>query len=57
MANSMNWWLPNVRTLHHYLWAAGFRSSSRLGGLLRPPANPAMRCWYYGLEALAPAAE
>ena len=57
MANAMNWWLPNVRTLHHYLWAAGFRSSSRLGGLLRPPANPAMRCWYYGLEALAPAAE
>jgi SAM-dependent methyltransferase len=56
MANSMNWWLPNVRTLHHYLWAAGFDSSERRGGLLHPPAKPEMRCWYYGLEAVAPAA-
>jgi SAM-dependent methyltransferase len=56
MANSMNWWLPNVRTLHHYLWAAGFASSQRHGGLMRPPAKPEMRCWYYGLEAVAPAA-
>jgi SAM-dependent methyltransferase len=57
MTNAMNWWLPNVRTLHHYLWAAGFVSSTRRGGLLRPPSRPEMRCWYYGLEALAPAME
>jgi SAM-dependent methyltransferase len=50
--NDMNWWLPNVRTLHTWLWAAGFTGTRRIGrGLLRPPARPEMRCWYCAIEA------
>ncbi len=52
--NAFNWWLPNVRTLHHYLWAAGFVAQRRIGLPLRPPARPEMRCWYFAIEARAP---
>jgi SAM-dependent methyltransferase len=51
--NPFNWWLPNLRTLHHYLWVAGFERSRRLK-LVRPPAKPEMRCWYCAIEARAP---
>ncbi len=54
--NAFNWWLPNVRTLHHYLWASGFVAQRRIGLPMRPPARPEMRCWYYAIEARAPSA-
>lgn len=54
--NVFNWWLPNLRTLHHYLWAAGFASHRRLGGLLHPPGRREMRGWYVALDATAPTA-
>jgi SAM-dependent methyltransferase len=52
--NAFNWWLPNVRTLHHYLWASGFVAQRRIGLPMRPPARPEMRCWYFAIEARAP---
>ncbi len=55
--NDLNWWLPNLRTLHTYLWAAGFTGNRRLGWARRPPANKDMRCWYWALEAFAPTEE
>jgi SAM-dependent methyltransferase len=45
-----NWWLPNLRALHHYLWSAGFVGSERLG-FYRPPAKAEMRAWYCGITA------
>jgi SAM-dependent methyltransferase len=54
--NAFNWWLPNVRALSDYLWAAGFVSRRRVSGLLRPPARDSMRCWYCAIEAFAPPA-
>ena len=54
--NAFNWWLPNIRALSDYLWAAGFVARRRLTGPLRPPAMASMRCWYCALEAFAPAA-
>jgi tRNA (mo5U34)-methyltransferase len=55
--NPINWWLPNVRALRDYMWAAGFVEGHTLRRPLRPPAKPAMRCWYAALEARAPAAD
>jgi SAM-dependent methyltransferase len=52
--NAFNWWLPNVRTLHHYLWASGFVAQRRLALPMRPPARAEMRCWYFAIEAHAP---
>jgi SAM-dependent methyltransferase len=54
--NVFNWWLPNVRALSDYLWAAGFVSRRRVSGLLRPPAMDSMRCWSCAIVAFAPAA-
>ncbi len=48
-----NWWMPNLRTLHHYLWVAGFRDSRRIG-IFRPPSKREMRAWYCALSARAP---
>ena len=44
-----------MRTLHHYLWASGFVDQRRIGLPMRPPALPEMRCWYFAIEARAPA--
>ena len=55
-ANAFNWWLPNLRTLHHYLWASGFVRPRRLTLPLRPPSRAEMRGWYATLEAYAPEA-
>jgi tRNA (mo5U34)-methyltransferase len=52
--NAFNWWLPNVRTLHHYLWASGFVAQRRIGWPMRPPGRPEMRGWYFAIEARAP---
>jgi tRNA (mo5U34)-methyltransferase len=45
-----NWWLPNLRTLHMFLWAAGYGPATRIG-FFRPPAKPEIRAWYCGLSA------
>jgi hypothetical protein len=50
-----NWWLPNVRTLRDYLWAAGFTKIRRITSLLHPPARPEMDAWYVAFRAQAPA--
>jgi tRNA (mo5U34)-methyltransferase len=52
--DAFNWWLPNLRTLHHFLWAAGFVSAERLG-FYRPPARAEMRGWYCGITSQVPA--
>jgi SAM-dependent methyltransferase len=52
--NAFNGWLPNVRTLHHYLWASGFVAQRRIGWPMRPPGRPEMRGWYFAIEARAP---
>jgi SAM-dependent methyltransferase len=48
-----NWWLPNVRTLHDYLWAAGFTRVGRIAALLHPPARREMDSWYAAFRAQA----
>jgi SAM-dependent methyltransferase len=53
---AFNWWLPNLCALRQYLWAAGFETPRRIGGLMRPPARPEMRGWYAALSARAPSA-
>jgi SAM-dependent methyltransferase len=52
--NAFNWWLPNIRALRDYLWAAGFVEVKRLTRPLHPPSMPTMRCWYCAIEAVAP---
>lgn len=52
--NLFNWWLPNVRSLHDYLWAAGFPRVKRITSLLHPPSKPEMDAWYVAFRAQAP---
>lgn len=51
--NLFNWWLPNVRTLQDYLWAAGFARVRRIAPLLHPPARREMDSWYAAFQAQA----
>jgi tRNA (mo5U34)-methyltransferase len=46
-----NWWLPNLRALHHFFWAAGYGPATRIG-FSRPPAKREMHAWYCGLSAV-----
>jgi tRNA (mo5U34)-methyltransferase len=50
LSTSFNWWRPNLAAVTAWLHTAGF-ATVRRRGFHRPPAVPAMRIWYAGLEA------